>query len=57
VGREFRSVHPRDILSIVADHVNFFGMPPKLSNQLIDLACNSFFGMEDVKEAAEKNAA
>lgn len=57
MGREFRSVHPRDILSIVADHVNFFGMPPKLSNQLIDLACNSFFGMEDVKEAAEKNAA
>jgi hypothetical protein len=56
-GREFRSVHPRDILNIICDHVHFFGLPPKLSNQLIDLACESFFGMEAVKAAAEKKVA
>ncbi len=55
--REFRSVHPRDIMNIVCDHVHFFGIPPKLSVQLIDLACASFFGMEAVKAAAEAKAA
>ncbi len=56
-NREFRSVHPRDILNIVADHVHFFGLAPKLTSQLLDLACASFFGMEAVKAAAEKKAA
>ncbi len=55
--REFRSVHPRDILNIIADHIHFFGLAPKLTAQLIDLACASFFGMEAVKDAAEKRAA
>jgi predicted ATPase with chaperone activity len=56
-GREFRSVHPRDIMNIVSDHVHYFGLPPKLSNQLIDLACASFFGMQATMEAVEKKAA
>lgn len=56
-SREFRSVHPRDIMNIICDHVHFFGIPPKLSNQLIDLACASFFGMEETKLAAEKKSA
>jgi predicted ATPase with chaperone activity len=57
VNREFRSVHPRDIMNIVCDHVHFFLMPPKLSPELIDLACTSFFSMEETKMAAEKKAA
>ena len=56
-NREFRSVHPRDIMNIVCDHVHFFEMPPKLTIQLIDLACGSFFGMEETKLASERKAA
>ena len=49
-NREYRSVHPRDILSIIADHIHFYALPPKLTKKLIDLACYSFFGMEEVKQ-------
>jgi predicted ATPase with chaperone activity len=50
--REFRSVHPRDILNIVCDHVHFFGKTPRLTVEVIELACASFFGMEEMKNAA-----
>jgi predicted ATPase with chaperone activity len=56
-GREFRSVHPRDIINIVCDHIHFFAKKPQLTVEVIDLACASFFGMEETKNAAEKNAA
>ncbi len=44
--REFRSVHPRDILSRVSDHIAYYGLNPKLSRELADLACRSFFGAQ-----------
>lgn len=56
-NREFRSVHPRDIVNIVCDHVNFFGKPAKLTREVLDQACASFFGMEETKNAAEKKVA
>jgi len=56
-GREFRSVHPRDIINIICDHIQFFQKPPQLTEEVIDLACASFFGMEETKLAAEKKAA
>ncbi len=56
-NREFRSVHPRDILNIICDHVNFFQKPPVLTIEVIELACASFFGMEETKAAAESKAA
>jgi len=56
-NREFRSVHPRDITNIICDHIHFFGKPPQLTQEVIDLACMSFFGMEETKEAAENKVA
>jgi hypothetical protein len=43
-GREFRSVHPRDILNRVADHISYYGMQPRLTRDLIDMACRAIFG-------------
>lgn len=55
-GREFRSVHPRDLLNIITDHVHFFELAPMLTKELIDLACASFFGMEALKQEPLKKA-
>lgn len=52
-NREFRSVHPRDILNIISDHIHFYGLKPVITKKLVDLACYSFFGMEEVKAKAE----
>ena len=51
-GREFRSVHPRDILNRISDFISYFGLPPKLSRQVVDQACNSFFGNQAAQTAA-----
>lgn len=42
--REFRSVHPRDIINRVSDHISYFSMEPKLTRGLIDQACKAMFG-------------
>jgi len=42
--REFRSVHPRDILNRASDHVSYYSLESKLTRQLVDLACRTLFG-------------
>jgi hypothetical protein len=42
--REFRSVHPRDLIYRIADHISYFSLPPKLSRPLVDAACRAVFG-------------
>ena len=41
--REPRGVHPRDILDGLVDIAHFRGMPPTLSKELVDRACQSYF--------------
>ncbi|HEX3049264.1 MAG TPA: hypothetical protein VHP83_01305 [Aggregatilineaceae bacterium] len=42
-GRSMQSVHPRDILKIVVAMCEYEGVPPRLTPQLIDEACRSYF--------------
>jgi len=41
--RKPRAVHPRDILDELIDIARFRGIPPSLSKELIDLACQAYF--------------
>ena len=41
--RNPRGAHPRDILGELVDIARFRGIPPTLSKELIDLACQSYF--------------
>ncbi|MBM3131015.1 MAG: ATP-binding protein [Chloroflexi bacterium] len=41
--RKPRAVHPRDILDELVDIARFRGLPPALSKELIDLACQTYF--------------
>ncbi len=41
--RELRSVHPRDILRTLVGIARYHNMPPVLSQQLIDRACQTYF--------------
>jgi hypothetical protein len=41
--RRPRGVHPRDILDELVDIARFRGIPPTLSKELIDLACQTYF--------------
>jgi len=56
-NRQFRSVHPRDLLNRVSDHICYYGLPPKLTRELIDFAGQTVFGalaklQEEVGKAA-----
>ena len=51
-GRKLQSVHPRDILKVVAAMCEYLGEPIRLSPQLIDEACQSYF----VEPTGEKSA-
>jgi predicted ATPase with chaperone activity len=42
-GRALQAVHPRDILKIVKSLADYDGKPPKLTPQMIDDACSSYF--------------
>jgi predicted ATPase with chaperone activity len=42
-GRDFQSVHPRDILKIIVAVAEYEGIQPRLIPQLIDEACYSYF--------------
>jgi predicted ATPase with chaperone activity len=42
-GREMQSVHPRDILKILVSMCEYEGAQPRLTPQLIDDACRSYF--------------
>ncbi len=41
--RELRSVHPRDILRILIGIARYTDVPPRLTPELIDQACTSYF--------------
>lgn len=41
--RQLQSVHPRDILKTLISICNYEGVPPRLSPELIDEACRSYF--------------
>ena len=41
--RKPRAVHPRDILDEVVDIARFRGLPPTLTKELLDLACQAYF--------------
>jgi hypothetical protein len=41
--RKPRAVHPRDILDELVDIARFRGLPPALSKDLVDLACQTYF--------------
>jgi predicted ATPase with chaperone activity len=42
-GRVMQSVHPRDLLKTIISICDYDGTPPKLTPQLIDEACMSYF--------------
>lgn len=42
--RELRAVHPREIVSHALDYIHYNGLEPKLTPELIDLACPPYFG-------------
>lgn len=54
--REFRSVHPRDIINRVSDFISYFGLEAKLTRSVVDQACDSFFGNQAAQSAAEPAA-
>jgi predicted ATPase with chaperone activity len=41
--RELRAVHPRDIVDQIIDIAHYRGVPPALTEELIDQACSSYF--------------
>lgn len=43
VGRELRSCHPRDICDQILDEAKYRGIPPSMSRELIDRACEAYF--------------
>lgn len=42
-GYELRACHPRDILDEILDIARYLGVPPTMSKELIDRACESYF--------------
>lgn len=42
-NRGLRACHPRDLIYQAMDAARFLGLPQRLSKELIDFACNSYF--------------
>jgi hypothetical protein len=42
-GRPLRACHPRDLLDQVMAICRYRGIPPKISRELLDRACASYF--------------
>jgi predicted ATPase with chaperone activity len=42
-GRPQRASHPRDLLRLIVSSARYFGVPPQLTPQLIDVAADLFF--------------
>jgi hypothetical protein len=49
-GRHLRGSHPRDILDLLMDISSFRCIPPECSQELIDLACTSYFIEDRIPE-------
>ncbi len=43
VGRELKACHPRDIIEQIIDIARFQDVPPTMSKELIDQACETYF--------------
>jgi SpoVK/Ycf46/Vps4 family AAA+-type ATPase len=43
VGRELRACHPRDLCDQILDEAKYRGIPPAMSRELIDRACEAYF--------------
>ncbi len=43
VGRDLRACHPRDICDQILDEAKYRGIPPSMSKELIDRACEAYF--------------
>ncbi|MFV9503398.1 MAG: ATP-binding protein [Oscillochloridaceae bacterium umkhey_bin13] len=43
VGRDLRSCHPRDICDQILDEAKYRGIPPSMTKELIDRACEAYF--------------
>ena len=41
--RELRACHPRDILDHLTDIARFHGIPPQMTKELINQACEGYF--------------
>jgi hypothetical protein len=42
-GIPLRACHPRDLLDQVVDTARYLNIPPVMSKQLLDVACDSYF--------------
>jgi len=42
-GRDLRSCHPRDLLDQILDEAKYRGLPPQMSKELLDRACEAYF--------------
>ncbi len=42
-GRDLRSCHPRDLCDQILDEAKYRGIPPDMSRELIDRACEAYF--------------
>lgn len=43
VGRDLRACHPRDLCDQILDEAKYRGIPPAMSKELIDRACEAYF--------------
>jgi predicted ATPase with chaperone activity len=43
VGRDLRACHPRDLCDQILDEAKYRGIPPTMSKELIDRACEAYF--------------
>ncbi|HMQ29513.1 MAG TPA: AAA family ATPase, partial [Chloroflexaceae bacterium] len=43
VGRDLRSCHPRDLCDQILDEAKYRSIPPSMSKELIDRACEAYF--------------
>jgi hypothetical protein len=46
-GRKLRACHPRDLLDQVVALCRYRGIPPKITKELLDRACESYFVDDD----------
>jgi hypothetical protein len=50
-AREFRAVHPRDLLNHVRDQLHYHNLEPRLTYPLLDAACKLYFGTFETNQA------
>jgi hypothetical protein len=53
-GLQLRACHPRDLLDQVVDRCRFRGIPPMITRELLDAACESYFLDEQAGQRAER---